>query len=267
MRSTDRRGFRALLLISVIAAILFGVFWFRSPSGVRLAEARETAGTPDTIPPEGYCFNDTKGEVPGNPERAVRAMELLYQKMLVYKRLHGRFPNNDIRPRLAEDMMKNTQEYGLDNPRQASLLFRNPDMKNADLYRTFPEPVAVDPFLRPGKRPDGKPVGAPKPAGTRDVLAFSNIYFFRNECVFPDHRITRNPVGFYLVLWEDGQVEKVPHDQVRYTYPQPGPFAECFPGQAGVPMQTFAYVDYIQQVKPLDSNNQIPASTKGIATR
>jgi hypothetical protein len=60
------------------------------------------------------------------------------------------------------------------------------------------------------------------------------------------------------VIWEDGEITKVPHDQVRYTYPQRAPYGECFPGQAGVPKQTYTYEDRKSHILPLNKDGSNP---------
>ena len=231
--SKDHR-LRIVLFTSAILAILFNVWFFRPPTTLSTRN-----GPPQVIPPEGYCFNDTHGKILGDPERTIRDGYELYRQMGVYKSRKGVLPPTDIQ--LSDDTYQNPSAYGFKSNMDAARWGRNPDMKNADLYKSLPEPESMRPFHIAATRPDGSRRFGAKITGNRDILAFSDIYFFRNECMFKDGHYTKKPVGFYLVLWEDGEITKVPHDQVRYVRPQRAPYGECFPGQAGTPEITYTY--------------------------
>ena len=95
-------------------------------------------------------------------------------------------------------------------------------------------------YLLHNKRPDGMLIGTAKRVGTRDVFANTDL-FVRNR--------PQGPTGFYLVLWGDGTVGKVPASKMltvrAYDVIGPPGATErarregekqmAFPGQAGLP--------------------------------
>lgn len=91
------------------------------------------------------------------------------------------------------------------------------------------------------KRPDGSRVGTAKRAGTRDVLAYTNI-FVTNRKFSGGWR----SVGDYLVLWDDGRVARIASDKalrvpaydvIGEAPSEPGTMQIAFPEQAGLPVK------------------------------
>lgn len=257
MEILEKKNFRVVIFVLAVLAIGLNI-WLFMPRRDIANDVVESGRPPLVIPPEGFAPNDTGGKIPGNPDKTVQDMKRLYQYMRVFKKRHGRFPNNNVMPDLDTDMKSHLAAYGLDPRADVNILFRNTDIKYSDLYKNLPNAENADPMLQPGQRPDGTPVGSAKVAGTRDVLAFCNLYFHRNERVFSNRRNVSNPVGFYIVLWEDGQVEKISWDKVRFARPQRGPFDECFPGQAGVPQEAYEYEEAKTHTLPLKADGSNP---------
>lgn len=183
------------------------------------------------------------------PARAIRAqavarLKQIYQFVLIYRRIHaGAYPATMTQPGdLLGDLSAHPQEYdladrGADNGRQAASFFTFADAAHpgTPLIRTFMH----------GKRPDGTRVGAAKRAGTRDVVANTDLFVENRK--FPGGWRT---VGDYLVLWDDGQVTRVPaskmlsvplYDPIGGLLPggvaPPGTRQMAFPGQAGLPIK------------------------------
>ena len=263
MNPTNR--LRAVLFTTTIIAILFNIWYFR-PQEVEPSHGRKGI-PPRIIPPEGFCFNDTGGKVLGNPERAIKDAHELYRLMSVYKSRHGEFPPTDSH--LFNDAYTIPTTYGFANALDAAKWGINPDMKYADIYHNQRNPEQNSAFRMASTRPDGSKRFGTKEPKKRDVLAFSEVYFFRNECVFPDGRSTKNPVGFYIVIWEDGEVAKVPHDKVRYARPQRSTYDQCFPSQAGLPEATYTHEEAKMHTAPLgtagaDATVQMSAEAKRI---
>ncbi len=94
------------------------------------------------------------------------------------------------------------------------------------------------------KRVDGENIGEMKLVGTQDVLAFSKTYYHWNIPDIASGRRLFNPVGFYQVLYDDGQVAQIPYDEALFVC-EPNPQGEgirittVFPKQAGVPFNCF----------------------------
>ena len=117
----------------------------------------------------------------------------------------------------------------------------NPDNRYADNNTARQDPGNTITYMVQGKRLDGSPVGGSKKLGERDVLAFTETYFHQNVVNqnLPQHD-TMNPVGFYLVLFDDGSVEKVTWDKIRLVRQGNSTNASAifkygFPTQVGVP--------------------------------
>ncbi len=229
MRWLNVRSIRAFL---IVIALILGViiYWRTRPP------------TPPIIPPEGLAENDTGGKVPGNPAKAIADMKKFHQAINFYRSRHGgEYPSKagDI----VVDMITHNRDYKV-----LPSDFSNPDSKYSDSPAARNSPQAYFPFIVPGKRPDGSPIGGPKPPGTRDVLAYCDLYYHRNIRVFKGDRTTSNPVGFYIVLWDDGQVEKVPYDRLMFVPKGGGEHGYAFQGQAGVPTNARTYKDFYANV-------------------
>lgn len=240
MLDSNSLKFRIVLLATsccILAAVVF--IQLRTPS------RPVSPHKPVAIPAEGLSFNDWKGKIPGHPEKTAENMKQLYREVQIYRQRHnGQYPNPQQREILLDDMAHHPQEYGFQNPVEAMTAHRNPDMRFAD--RTFQQsnPEDTDPFIVSGNRQDGALVGSPKRQGTRDVVAWTDIYFHQNLRLYHGDKTTVSPVGFYLVLWDDGQVSKVNWKDVRFV-PNGVPFQEFFPGQAGEPAsKTLSWDEY-----------------------
>ncbi len=199
-------------------------------------------------------YVNTEGEVPGHPERAEENLRLLCRIYSVYLRNHReeyllKAAKNwePLIVSVTKDMNTHRDEYrefqGLSLEEQMS----NPDTEYSDGYAGKRVSNAFV-YAENPTRPDGKPVGGPKPPGTRDVLAQTSIYFHLNGISSEDRhvRTTFNPVGFYLVLWDDCSVERIPYYE---TLVAPGPtekgsFRVCFRGQAGTPPGTMTFDEH-----------------------
>ncbi len=253
MNFSKQRSLPVAVLGIGIALITFSVwkarrqpFMYASP---HVSGRTQTKSLP-AIPPTGWAENDTQGIVPGNPQHTMDDMQRMYQMLQVYRRLNnGKLPDNAHGKSLVSDIILHPKEYGFTTGDQIKAFLLNPDMKYADGHQKDPQPESTFPYSFPVTRPDGTAKDGPKATGTRDVLAYTDMYFHRNIRNFKDKPATNNPVGFYLVLWDDGQVEKVPYDKVEFTQPEAramGSFTQTlvFPGEAGAPSRTVTYAEY-----------------------
>ena len=164
--------------------------------------------------------------------RAARRLQQICTLIQLYRTTHGgTYPAAFGANGLIADITAHPQSYelpdqGAANAAQAQQIFAGPG-----------RPVIA--YFVLGRRPDGTQVGAPKPAGTRDVLAYTNLYV-RNQ--------PRGGAGFYLVLWDDGTVGRIPVNRALQVpaYDVIGPAGAteearrqgekqiAFPGQAGL---------------------------------
>lgn len=179
------------------------------------------------------------------PAQAVARLKRIYGFVQVYRRTHGNaYPATSSSPGdLMGDMAAHPQNYGLadrsaDDGRQATDFFTLTDPH----YAGPPNLIRI--YMH-GKRPDGTRVGAAKRAGTRDVVANTDLFVENRK--FPGGWRT---VGDYLVLWDDGQVTRVPaskmlsvplYDPIGGLLPggvaPPGTRQMAFPRQAGLPIK------------------------------
>lgn len=174
-----------LLLVAVIAAVYLQ-FLFRKAATARLAK-RPGAAAFDTP--------DTKGTVPGHPERSEQQMRQLFQSVRVFRRIHRRFPRGASE--LLSDMDQNMEyPYGSD-------VLLNKDCRYSDMAPLRRSSRCM-PYMISARRPDGTSLGAARPAGTRDVVAMTPIYFHWNFKNPARGAGSMRPVGFFLVLWDDG---------------------------------------------------------------
>ena len=170
----------------------------------------------------------------GGADQAVKQLQQIYAYIGVYRRTHGGvFPaTSGANNSLLADIAARPSVYGLPdqgagNTAQAIRLSMNPD-----------SPVIA--YILHDKRPDGTLVGTVKRTGTRDILAYANLYV-RNQ--------PRGGAGFYLALWDDGTVGRIPVNRALQVpaYDVIGPAVAteearrqgekqiAFPGQAGLP--------------------------------
>jgi hypothetical protein len=84
-------------------------------------------------------------------------------------------------------------------------------------------------------------VGSVKKPNTRDVLSYTSIYFSGKKDV--DDGVD-GPWGYYVVLWDDGRVDKIPYDLVTYSLEQLG-LSVSFPRSAGIPNNSLTYAEQL----------------------
>ncbi len=73
-----------------------------------------------------------------------------------------------------------------------------------------------------------------------------------------------NPVGFYVVLWDDGSVEKIPYYQRLYVPKPNSEWVMAFPGQAGLPKNTLTYDQFYTQVIRFKESPRGSVGGKGV---
>jgi hypothetical protein len=208
----------------------------------------------------------TGDKVPGDPANEVKIMKTLYRYIQIYRKRHdGNYPpkSTNTDPFL-DDIIHNPVDYGFAD-------YKTSKNKNAfeEFFKTYDDSLvnqdnqySDDNFMRENPNhikilstsinhewPDGKPLGSPKAPGTRDVLATCSLYYHLNSAYLSKTHTTPNPVGFYMVLWDDGQISKIPYDQVLTSptviYPQGGMEGTyVFPGEAGVPWNSLTYNEF-----------------------
>lgn len=233
-----------------------GIMHFADLLPVKAAQAPVVAISPRGVAEkdadEGVVADiDTGGTIPGDPNNAIEDMKVIYRLIGIYRQKHQNYPNCD---ELLKDIRASLKEYGFDTYEEAWQFFINPDSKYSDSSYDRKYPDKVVPYILLDKRLDGSPIGSPTAPGTKDVLISTSLYTHRNIRHYPGPRSTENPVGFWIVMWADGEIQKVPYDQILYAPKGREPdepqgrksHAFVFPGQAGLPANTKTYDQYYQ---------------------
>jgi len=210
MSISRSRKVRIGLLLLISASTLF----YARTQFLRVRESQSSRDS--AIPPQGKPAEiDTNGTIPGNPNHAIEDMRQLRKLIRVYQKKNGRFPEHGNA--LWVDIMQAPQEYGYGSADEAWPVFSNPDARYSDNRAERRMPDRAMAYYILSKRPDGTPVGSPKAPGKKDVLIFTSLYVHENVRHFKGERSTSNPVGFYLVMWDDEKIEKVPYDKQLYV--------------------------------------------------
>jgi hypothetical protein len=166
----------------------------------------------------------------------------LYTQVKVYRSLHGgNYPPSSVA--FFVDRLNNYKRYGCRSFSEATTPFGvNPDMAYSDVPAFRQKWTVIDPFVTPLMRPDGSAKNGRKSPGTRDVVAYTGMYFHLNLRHYNGFKDTINPQGFYVVVWDDGAVEKVPYANVLWVrHPGQQSYALAFKGEAGVPSDAISF--------------------------
>ncbi len=193
------------------------------------------------LPKTGSSPNDTKGKILGNLSNGIQDLSCLYKMIRIYRQRTSKYPADSSK--LFEDIYVNSGAYGFKNGAESEQCFLNPDSRFSDSTAGSSNQY-VSLYIIMNKRPDGSIIGGAKISNQRDILAFTNMYVHRNIRYFKGQQNTENPVGSYLVLWDDGQVEQVPYYKRLFVPLGGGKFSDAFPGQAGVPANALTYDEF-----------------------
>ena len=181
-------------------------------------------------------------KVPGDPSQGVAMAERVYNDLRVYRERHqSQLPPDGSA--LSKDRTQNLKAYGYPDFMAALRAYCNPDSRYADDPVARRDPAATETFLLTKRRMDGSAIGSSEQAGTRDVLAYSDTYYHENIRHHGTKGDTISPIGFYIVVWDDGEVQEVSFDRTSYVK-QPDGFMVAFPGQAGLPTDAIPFKTY-----------------------
>ena len=237
MRLNQNSRGRAIRIAALLALLaLIGIHLV-----TRSRNSQNVAFAYPEIPQGGLADNDTDGKVPGDPNNAITDLQQFYKLAQTYRTRKGKYPTGGD---LFVDIDQHPSAYGVSNLKDINDVFINPDDRFADSPEVRKRAGELCTYIYTDKRPNGTDVGASKLSDQRDVLGYTDAYFHKNLRTFKGERSTVNPVGYYLVLWDDGQVQSIPYDQVSFAPQGKGEFAQAFPGQAGVPANALNYDEY-----------------------
>jgi hypothetical protein len=105
------------------------------------------------------------------------------------------------------------------------------------------------PYYISNTRPDGTLIGSPTKFPGRDVLIFTDLYVHQNNEMVTSKWGKMHPVGFYIVVWDNGEIQRIPYDQsLKMRMPDNAKaWLTVFPGQAGVDSTAIPYRKYYRQ--------------------
>lgn len=186
--------------------------------------------------------NNTHGTIPGKPEITKSKMRRIYQAMILFRKKTGNLPMTSFMA-FVGDVVTDYKYYQFSSIKEANDLFHSDDTKFGDLFYTDKVTSNTIPYMQPIRRPDGTAPSEGFSGNQKDVLLFTNIYFHEN---LSDDRKNTNPIGFYLVLWEDGTVEPIDYTAMRFV-PDASPFQEQFPNQEGSSNKSLTFQEYQQR--------------------
>ena len=221
-----------------IMLLLFGLI------GWRYFASQQGFGSkkPIAIPAVGIALNDTHDKVPGHPEIAIAQAKRLYHFIEIYRRRHrGMYPDGNS---LTHDMAYHYDSYGFHGQDEAMMSMTNPYSRYSDFDFVRKNYTGFQIFTIFNKRPDGSYIGTKTPVGKKDMLADTVIYVHENIRYYKGDRTTSKPVGFYIALWKDGTVTRVPYDQLMYVPDALGKYHWAFQGQAGIPTGALTYAQF-----------------------
>lgn len=172
------------------------------------------------IPVGGLELNPEGKDHPGDPTEAERDLAQIYKGLKRYVALHGKFP-------MPGELAGSPENKGL-LPREYFLL---PDLDYAD-YASKEDENMTYAFAYRAPRFDMSPKPIAPANGQRDVWMYTDVYVRRNTKVFRDGSREINPEGVYVVLWSDGEIERIHPLDVVWTGPD-GNQIMRFPGEPG----------------------------------
>jgi hypothetical protein len=217
-----RTKFLLSVMVLLASVVIGGMVW-RSEMQFRAFNGK-------WIPPWGLTINEKGSRELGNPDNAIQDLTKLYTAFIAYRQEKGKLPEPkdlfDFSRPIAPGIQLKEEDL------------RTPDAHLADGYtkgdQSFSEYALT--YLTP--RPNGQPRPAFPKDGERDVWLYCETYARTGTRVYRDHTTKLEPMGYYVVLWSDGVIEKVPTlDMVGYQ-DSPRSWTFTFKGQAGLPKNT-----------------------------
>ena len=209
---------------------------------------------------------DTRGHMVGNPINASMDLQAIYKAISTYRSRHeGRYPSSR---ELSKDLAQKSAIYGYADYFEARKIFTNPDYSLTD--KAAPANIVERTWVYElsENRIDGSPMGTVKLSATKDLLAHTSLYFFANISYSTAGAGIMNPTGYYMALWDDGQIEKIPYDEIFYAYLKEQTYKAVFPSQSGVGYEIRTWDEMhggSQNLlgKPIPKNQQKPIEDNG----
>jgi len=175
-----------------------------------------------------------------NINNGIEGLKAIYDYVADY-----RLANGGIYPKNMDQLLDFMEKkWSSDEYQQSVMKLENPDVMWADYNPTHRKNI-IDYALK-STRINGSPVGSVKLAGTKDIIATTSLYVHSNpEAKLSDDDDFTVPNGHYLVLWDNGTIDKVPFDEILYAIVGDRAYTAYYE-QAGVPTDNLlTYEEYI----------------------
>ena len=200
------------------------------------------------LPANGVAENDTQNGIPGKPSETMAKAAVIFKNIETYRRSHGgKYPADAAA--MIGDAVNNFGQYSQASGQDALHIYESADNRYSDDPRKRAS-ESVIPWVICAERPDGGSLNDPKPPATKDVLAYTSLYYHEQIRRFNGLKDTVRPVGFYIVVWDDGRVERIPYQDVLYVLrPGTNQTYKGFSGEAGVPPTALTFAEHYKGIQ------------------
>ena len=180
---------------------------------------------------------NTHGLVPGDPKNGIRVLQHFWILRNKYIYITGDMHTTIRKITEYSNNHDHLIRLGFSSEKDFMKYLSNPDniYSDDDIARKHPDAIFT---YMPNQLWCEKPE-----SGKRNVVACIDTYIHKNIHFLGHEQNTLNPVGFYQVLWDDGQIEAISYDKVVY-FGGPPRFTEGFRGQCGVPDDAISYDEW-----------------------
>lgn len=217
MKRTSKIG------IIAIAGVLCGIgvaLWHRAnPLVARLPDGRWVWST-------GLLLNPNSS-IAGKPARTEASFKRLYQAIVAFRDANQRLPYAP----------QELERFAKDHSSKVSLApddLTSQDVRLSDEYSHGVRDHLGYVFDLRGPRPNGQDKPAFPKLGEKDAWVSTTVYLRDNARVYPDMSVKAKPSGFYIVLWSDGDIERIPAGKLMWVS-NAGGLEGHYPGQTGIP--------------------------------
>lgn len=213
-----------------------GSFFLVSASLLAFCQ-RHLVAQPDVVAPERQV-EQQKAQETARPKfdfrpdnEGVRDLRTLYGHIVQYRLAHeGKFPSS-----ITSTLRFLSQDAKIGRTlTELKLELTNPDSRFADSEHLRNHYDKIMPYLLSRTRPDRSPIGGARTVGTKDVLATTDLYKHQGVVKMEDGKSLPLTSGYDLVLWDNGDVDSVPYDQVMFMFHNNFEATSVYPSQAGV---------------------------------
>ena len=177
--------------------------------------------------------DDVKLQIRSSTEGEID-LRKIYRYIGIYRqKYNGVYPSQSTQPAFYTELFEHYADYGFERFEDASADLTNPDTRYSTEYSNENSADNTIPYPILNTRADGSLVGTPKLRGTKDQLSQTTIYNYSYRQLAEGNRLLVANYGYNLVLWDGGDVEKIPFDEVLQFKSSRG-FIDVFAGEAGV---------------------------------